>query len=81
MITKLRGPDINIEMDTNEIFPNDPGQGVPVLVVLGNDEASASWNCATSEREVEGTKLTNEQEEWLESMRPRVEQWLRVNSV
>jgi hypothetical protein len=77
----LRGKGIRIELDSAEIFPEDPGQGTPVLVVLANGD-SATWNCITETGETaDGTQLTDDQKQWLESMTPTVEEWMRANNV
>lgn len=71
----FRGPGIKVECDEGEIFPSDPGQGTPVLVVLGNGE-TATWNCALSEGEtVDGTKFTEEQFTWLNTIVKQVDAW------
>ena len=66
--TTLRGPDgLRIEFDADQIFKDDPGQGTPVLVVLGN--ATASFNCASCEGELDcgEVQLSIEQTDWLQS--------------
>lgn len=81
MKTLLKGPDITVEMDTEEIYPNDPGMGTPVLIELDNGD-TGTWNYVTSEGETaDGTQLTEEQKEWLNSITPTVEQWMKKNHV
>ena len=41
-----------IRLDRNEIFPDDPGNGTPALVVYGPTGQSASYNCACDQGEV-----------------------------
>lgn len=59
--TVIEGPGIKVELDAGEIYPSDPGQGTPVLVLLSNGD-TGTWNCVTSEGETaDGTVLTPEQ--------------------
>jgi hypothetical protein len=62
------GPNgLRVEFDANEIFPNDPGQGTPVLVCLGRE--TASFCCALNEGEVGGSvRLSPAQLAFLESL-------------
>jgi hypothetical protein len=62
------GPNgLRVEFDANEIFPNDPGQGTPVLVCLGRE--TASFCCALNEGEVGGSiRLSPAQIAFLESL-------------
>lgn len=66
---------IRIEFDKEQIFKDDPGQGTPVLVCLESGE-TGTWNCVTSEGEVDGVALSPEQKEWLDGMTPEVERWI-----
>ena len=77
MKSTLSGPGgIKLELDSNEIYPNDPGQGTPALVVMPNGN-TASYNCAVSEGEtMDGDKLSPAQIAWLEKMESTVEQFL-----
>jgi hypothetical protein len=70
-----------IVMDTAEIFPDDPGQGTPVLVTMGRN--SATWNCATDTGELDCGEviLTISQTNWLEAQRDAVENWIGENGV
>lgn len=77
----LQGPGIRVELDTEQIFPNDPGQGTPVLVVLENGD-TGTWNCVTSEGETaDGTRLSDEQKQFLGDVTQDVENWMRENQV
>lgn len=67
---------ILIELDASQIFPGDPGQGTPVLVELASGQ-TGTWNCVTSEGEVDGVRLTPEQSAWLDDKTPEVEKWMR----
>lgn len=78
----LDGPDgMKVEFDASQVFPEDPGQGTPVLVVLKNKE-TASWNCAINEGEtVDGTKFTEKQKSWLNNITPWVDAWCQKHGV
>lgn len=62
----LYGPrGVRLHLDSNEIYPDDPGAGTPAMV-----EFKRSWgslNCAESEGEVDGRPLPEDVLEWLES--------------
>lgn len=63
----LRGPNgLRIELDSDEIFPNDLGQGTPVMVYF--KKHSATYDCAldTGELDCGDYYLTDEQLWWLE---------------
>jgi len=81
-VHKLQSPDksILVELDKNEIYPNDPGMGTPVMIYLRGG-ASGSWNCVISEGEVEGHPLTRSQSAWLESIAPTVWAWMQTHGV
>jgi hypothetical protein len=80
-IEKLYGPNIHVELDASQIFPNDPGQGTPVLIVLSNGE-TASWNCGCCEGETsDGTKFTDGQCDWLAEIHEEVEAWMEEHSL
>ena len=46
-----------VELDPREVFPEDPGQGAPVMVYWPAKKAAATFWCATGECEVDGHKL------------------------
>ena len=65
--TKYGPNGLRVEFDSSEIFPEDPGQGTPVLVYLGRE--TASFCCALNEGEVGGyVRLSPEQIEFLASL-------------
>lgn len=80
MKTEIKGKGIKVELDTNEIYPQDPGQGTPVLVVLSNGN-TGTWNCVTCEGEIDGEPLTDDHKQWLDSITPRVESWMSQHGV
>jgi len=72
---------IAVEMDTREVYPKDPGMGTPVLVTFSTGD-TGTWNCVTSEGETsDGYKLSKDQLNWLETVRPKVEEWMQENGV
>lgn len=80
-MTTLRGPDIWIELDEKEIFPDDPGQGTPVLVCCKNG-GTATWNCAMNELELDnGSTFTQAQIDWLNRMESQVNEWCDAHGV
>ena len=67
----LLGPGgIKIELDSREIYPDDPGNGTPAMVVLRNGGCATYW-CAQGEGEVikgnDVIELSHAQKEWLNS--------------
>lgn len=65
-----------IELDPQEIFPDDPGQGAPCMVY--KDKHSATYNCAldTGELDLGEYTLSTEEWDWLASQSDRVDSWL-----
>lgn len=80
----LRGPDgLIIELDAEQVFPEDPGQGTPVLVIQrnGRREYSATFNCVSDQGVLENTRgeflvLSKPKLEWIETMSTFVDRWL-----
>lgn len=71
----LRGPDgCKITFNANEVFPDDPGQGTPVMLTLKSGD-TATFNCALNEGEAEGEPLTPAQIDWLNELAFDVEEW------
>jgi hypothetical protein len=48
--------DIEIVLDPSEIYPDDPGNGTPVMVykTVGREKYSSTWNCANGTGTLEG---------------------------
>jgi hypothetical protein len=71
MTTKtLTGPSgIRIELDSAQIFPDDPGQGTPAMVYVDSAKArgmSATYWCAADTGELDGMPvLSSKQVDWL----------------
>lgn len=76
---KLRGPGLVIELDAEQIFPDDPGQGTPALVVLPSGD-TATFNCASSEGECDGTQLTPAQCAWLNQQEDAVDSFITAHT-
>lgn len=81
----LRGPGgLIIELDSDQIFPDDPGQGTPAMVIQrkeGRDAYCATYNCAASEHTLEGDHgdfliLNDTKSNWLDAQVDRISQWL-----
>ena len=77
----LTGPNgLKVELDANEIYPSDPGQGTPALVTLkvGGKEYTASYACASAEGELDcgDYQLNEDQKDWLASVEPDVDAFL-----
>lgn len=77
-----------IELDADEIFPDDPGQGQPVRVVgpaiKDDNESSASFNCAIGEQELTSYKycepIPDAVYRWLLDCIDDVEEWFEEHS-
>lgn len=76
--TVVIGPGgLRLELDPAQVFPDDPGQGTPALVVLG--KWSATFTCALNEGVLDGPcerELTNAQMAWLEKQEEYVNRYL-----
>ena len=71
----IKGPGgIKIELDADEIYPNDPGQGTPILVVIGTQ--TASYNCAGDTGECGDTFVLDNQMKWLNDLDYALDTWL-----
>lgn len=86
MTTKfLNGPEIMVELDASQVYPNDPGAGTPAIV-LSHFGYSATYHCALDNGELENSrgqfkKLTKRQIEWLEKIQDEVDEFLNIHSV
>ncbi len=77
-----------IVLDSSECYKDDPGQGTPAMVVLKSDESnwemdSGTFYCAVEQGELshQGTNLSQEQTDWLESKRQQVDDFISKYSV
>lgn len=90
MTKTIKGPQIGnrqirIELDSEQIFPNDPGQGTPAMVILTEgtrkrEIASATFNCASQEGEIEGYHLDDAQANWLNTQIGVVDDFITRNT-
>ena len=76
----LRGPGgLKIELDATEIFPDDPGNGTPALVVHPSGVTGTFW-CVNDTGEIDGLETTPTQRAWLDSCENAVNQWVEIRS-
>lgn len=73
----LFGPGIRVVMDKNEVYPDDPGRGVPVMV-YGRGEKCATYEAAIGERELidqhgNVQRLSERQVDWLERVSDQID--------
>lgn len=73
----LRGPGgLKLEIDSNDVFPNDPGLGTPALVLIRG--CAATLACALDSGTVEHIPLTSDQIAWLEKAEDHVNRVLQA---
>lgn len=74
----LYGPyGIKLVLDTDEVFPDDPGNGTPAMVYYGT--GSATYWCAIGESEVwdkQAIRLPEKCLNWLESQEIELDNFL-----
>lgn len=68
----LKGPGgLLLLLDTDEVFPDDPGNGTPALVVAPFGRGTSTYYCARDMGTVEGrdgeVELSTDQCKWLAS--------------
>ena len=71
-VYKFRGADgrtWKLEADPAEVFPDDPGNGTPLLVIAPNGETS-TLNCTLGEGEIsgDGQQVPDDVLAWLASI-------------
>ena len=77
----LNGPNgIRIELDSDEIYPDDPGAGTPVMVYLG--EYSGTFYCVWDTGEIEcGEKtLSKTHQNWIDKQFEKVDAFVSEHS-
>src|SRR3990167_6895428 len=77
----LRGPGgLMIVLDASQIFPDDPGNGTPALVVRPFGKGTSTFWCANDTGEIDGEEMTGAQKVWLDSCEEAVNQWVDLRS-
>lgn len=66
---------LKVEVDSNEVYPEDPGNGTPVMVSAPGGH-SATIGCALGEGEVEGYQLSQQESDWLQEQSDRADRAL-----
>lgn len=83
----LQGPDeLRIELDASQVFPDDPGQGTPVLVVQMSGKrvyATGTYNCVSDTGVLECAQdshgefiLSTPKLNWINAQYNIVDKWL-----
>ena len=78
-ITKeFKHGNLKVELDRNEVYPDDPGAGAPAIVSVANGKFSATYWCAINEGELEldGYQLSDKQLVWLYSLENEINEFL-----
>jgi hypothetical protein len=66
---------ILVELDRDEVYPDDPGQGTPALVTIG--KSTGTYWCVNDTGELmDGPSLTDDEKQWLASLQDQVEEFL-----
>lgn len=83
MKKNLYGPGrLRVELDTEQVFPDDPGNGTPAMVFLPFGRGCSTYWCAREVGTVDGGQrggeipLTDAQCEWLWSIEDAVEDFI-----
>ena len=85
MTKTFRKGKLRVELDTQEVFPDDPGKGTPAVVFFDSDNrkfsSTATYWCAIGEGELcnakgEAKQLTEKQLEWLNNLGGEIDQFL-----
>lgn len=81
MKVRLEGPGIYVELDSDEIYPEDPGMGTPAMVhQRGNRDNAATYWCAVNTGELslgrEVVQLTETQMQWLDMHDDIIADWI-----
>lgn len=72
---------LNVVLDKSEVFKDDPGNGTPAMV-YNMSGASATYNCAVNEGELENNytgnmnQLSEKQIEWLIEIESEINNFL-----
>lgn len=72
--TSIKGR-MTLVLDSDEIFPDDPGQGTPAVLYIGKQ--SATYWCAMDTGAVDEATLTDAEWQWLDRQSATVDQFLK----
>lgn len=72
----ISGRGLNIELDTDEVVPHDPGAGTPAMVMTPDRRNTATYWCALNEGELDGIRLSSAQVRWLEAQEDAIIRFL-----
>ncbi len=73
----LVGPNgLRLVLDTDEVYPDNPGDGTPAMLYLGKN--SGTYWCALDTGEVDGRALSSHQYAWVLSNEELVDNFLFV---
>lgn len=75
----LRGPDgIRIVLDSDEIFPDDPGAGTPAMVYgRGKEQYGTFWYaCDTGSFSGDNSAISKAGLKWLQELEDQVNAWI-----
>lgn len=69
---------LKVELDRNEVYPDDPGAGAPAIVSVNNGEFVSTYWLAINEGELEldGYQLSDKQHDWLLSLESEINLFL-----
>ena len=65
---------LKVVLDKSQVFLDDPGQGTPAMVYLGNH--SGTYYCAVETGLVDDHELTKEQVAWLDGLDEKIDDYL-----
>lgn len=68
-----------LELDSAQIFPDDPGAGTPAMVISPKG-SSATFGCALGTGECEYEQIPDGVYNWLESQAEMVDEFIEENS-
>lgn len=83
---EIRKHGLVLELDSEQVLPDDPGQGTPAMIRLeSNPECCATFWCAAGEGELDSDRdgfhqLNHDQVMWLDEMQDEVDQFIEKHS-
>jgi len=76
----VRAHDLKITLDANEIYPDDPGMGTPIMVEDLKTGGTATFWCAVGEHETDEGQLEQDQVDWLDEIYDDCIAWLDLHT-